>query len=146
LAKDVSTPMFRLTVESIGHIYDAFGQDVTDFVRRERLLGVSNEEIIKRLDASLNNGKDLFGRFKGAIELELDNIVGVTAQAESNGIYTEGAMLTWELDPTVSDHCETCLSNADKAAMAIDKWELVGLPGFGNTICGRYCKCTLVEA
>jgi hypothetical protein len=137
--------MFRLTAENISHIYDAFGQDVTDFVRRERLLGISDKEIIKRLDESLNNGQDLFGRFKGAVELELDNIVGVTSQSESNGIYAEGAILRWELDPTVLEHCADCLRYSAMNGQSLAAWESMGLPGFGNTICGRYCKCTLVE-
>ena len=144
MAKDIATPMFRLTAENIGNIYDAYGQDVTDFVKRSRLLGMSNEEISNRLSDNLTGGKDLFGRFKGALERELDNVVGITAQSESN-IYQAGTMLKWELDPLVEEHCETCIVNATKPVMTIEQWELTGLPGFGNTICGRYCKCTLVE-
>lgn len=135
--------LFQVTASNLASIYDAFDRDVTAEIKRMRELGISDDEIAKRLTENLMNGQDLFRRFKGALELELDKIVGVQAQAESN-IYTPGTVLKWELDPTAREHCDTCLRNEAKEPMAIEEWEALGLPGFGNTECGQFCRCTLV--
>ena len=136
--------MFRLTTQNIARLYDTFSSDVTLAINRMRALGMGNDEIISRLGENLDNGKDLFGTFKGALEKELDQIVGVTAQSESNSIYADGQMLRWELDPTVREHCPDCLRNASLPSRSYADWEAMGLPGFGNTECTDYCKCTLV--
>jgi hypothetical protein len=49
----------------------------------------------------------------------------------------------WELDPTAKDHCEDCLRNSGDGEKSFDEWEKIGLPGYGNTECGIYCRCTL---
>lgn len=140
-----SDVMFRITADNMDALYSAFSDDVVEFIRRERALGIGDDEIFNRLQDNLNNGQDFFGRFKGAMEVELDNIVGVTAQDYSNSIYAPDAMLKWELDPTVVNHCEDCLRNAKDAPRTYQQWEAIGIPGFGNTACSDYCKCTLVR-
>jgi hypothetical protein len=145
LAK-VSEPIFRITAKNISTIYDAFTADVDEYVVRMRTLGVSADEIFRQLGDNLEDRQDLFQRFKGALESEIDNITGVTAQAESNSIYESGAMLKWELDPTVREHCDDCVRNSGDGAKTFEQWSAIGLPGFGNTACLEYCKCTLVRA
>jgi hypothetical protein len=144
LAK-VSEPIFRITAKNISTIYDAFTADVDEYVVRMRTLGVSADEIFRQLGENLEGNQDLFQRLKGALESEIDNITGVTAQAESNSIYEPGAVLKWELDPTVREHCDDCKRNSLDPGKTFEEWETIGLPGFGNTACLEYCKCTLVR-
>jgi hypothetical protein len=136
--------MFRITTRSVGRLYDSFTQDVTGETLRMRALGMDASTIYERLLTNLNDGKDLFGRFKGQLESELDQLVGISAQESSNTIYGKDQMLRWELDPTVIDHCEDCVNNSEMEPQLYEDWESIGLPGFGNTQCGDYCKCTLV--
>lgn len=139
--------IFRLSVEKFDAIFDVFEQDLDAQIKRMRGLGISDEEIFSRISESLNNGMDLFGSAKGAIEKEIDSLVGTTAQIESSGVFESlEDPLKWELDPTVKEHCDDCLANSEADPKTYEEWEQIGLPGFGNTECREYCRCSLTKA
>lgn len=139
--------LFEIWAQGANDAYDALLSDMINQIRAMRIMGISDEEIFNRLELSLNNGMDLFSTFKGKLEGITDDLVNVTANLESNAIYEgKDEMLDWELDPTVAEHCATCLENADKVSRTFDEWQMIGLPGMGNTDCGLYCKCQLVPA
>lgn len=136
--------IFRVSLSQLDEVFTVLEKDITAEIQRMRALGIGDDEIFSRVSDSLNNGVGFSQRFKGGLEREVDTLLGVTAQAESNEILSgvEGALM-WTLDPTVKEHCDTCLENADKPAMSFEKWAELGLPGFGNTDCGQYCRCSL---
>jgi hypothetical protein len=136
--------MFRITASQMENIFTKFEQDVDANIAKMRLTGMSNEQIFDRLTENAKGSMDLFGTFKGAVEKQIDEILGTTAQLESNDFNLE-ENLKWELDPTVIEHCETCLTNADMTPRTFEQWEMIGLPGMGNTDCTIYCKCTLTR-
>lgn len=140
-----TSTLFSLWVEDVSTAYDVLEGDITAQIRRMRSLGISDREIYDRLFASLNNGMDMFQSFKGAIGRSNDTLVNMISQVESNeAIRGESDYWKWELDPTAKDHCDTCKANSLKGEMDFDKWEELGLPGYGSTDCGKYCRCTLV--
>ena len=136
-----TSTLFSIWVEDVSKAYDVLEQDITAQIRRMRTLGMSDAEIYDRLFASLNDGMDMFQTFKGAIGRSNDTLVNMISQVESNETIKEaGEYWEWQLDPTAKDHCESCLRNSEMGVMTFEKWEEMGLPGYGNTECGRYCR------
>lgn len=135
--------ILNISAGELDRAYRALETDIGVEIERMRVLGISDDEIYSRLEASLTNNLGSFGKFKGAIEKEFDIILGETAQVESNQVF-EGTKeeLKWELDPTAQEHCPDCLDNSEEVK-TFDEWSMIGLPGMGNTQCGTYCRCTL---
>lgn len=50
------------------------------------------------------------------------------------------ALLAWELDPAVVNHCADCPALAALPPMPLDQWPTV--PGGGATECGPGCRCS----
>ena len=142
--KQASRSIFNISIDQLENIYGALETDLLAEIQRMRALGIADDEIFRRLQTSLSGGLESFGKFRGAVEKELDIVVGKTAQLESNAVMQEEDKLKWELDPTVEEHCSDCLRNSGSAPKSFDEWADMGLPGMGNTQCGSYCKCTLV--
>lgn len=142
-----TSTLFSIWVQDVSTAYDALEGDIVDQIRRMRILGLSDQEIYDRLFTSLNNDMDMFQTFKGAIGRSNDTLVNMISQIESNeSISGQADYWTWELDPTAKDHCETCKINSLKGELRFDDWVKMGLPGYGNTDCGKYCRCTLTPA
>lgn len=135
--------VFQLWVDKANTAYTLLEDDLIAEIRRMRAMGISDEEIFSRIETSLLNGADMFQRFKGYVEREMDTLLETSAQIESNDGMKEVGDLVWVLDPTAKEHCEDCLRNSEMGAKTFEEWSLIGLPGMGNTECGHYCKCTL---
>lgn len=140
--------MFQIWAKQADTAYDMLLEDMRNEIIRMRALGISDEEIYSRLTLNLNGKLDMFSKFVGNLEGSQDSLFNTLAQIFSNEeIRQDGAMYTWQLDPTITvDHCEDCLRNSKEAPMTYEEWVAIGLPGMGNTECGDYCKCTLMIA
>ena len=139
-----TSTLFSIWVEDVSTAYDVLEQDITAQIRRMRTLGLSDGEIYNRLSASLDGGMDMFQTFKGTIGRSNDTLVNMISQVESNeAIKDQAEKWIWELDPTAEKHCDDCESNSAAGEKTFDEWEQMGLPGYGNTQCGKYCRCTL---
>lgn len=143
-----SQTMFQIWTKQADTAYDMLLEDMRNEIIRMRALGISDEEIYSRLTLNLNGKLDMFSKFVGNLEGSQDSLFNTLAQIFSNEeIRQDGAMYTWQLDPTITvDHCEDCLRNSKEAPMTYEEWVAIGLPGMGNTECGDYCKCTLMIA
>ncbi len=141
---ETEASLFRLFVADASAAYSMMEAEVLSQITRMRLLGIVDDEIMSRLIAEIEQGVGAFGAFKTKISGGVQRLSGQTAQLESNAVF-EGLdeVLVWTLDPTVQEHCDTCLSLSTQAARTFAEWEAVGLPGEGNTNCGNYCKCSL---
>jgi hypothetical protein len=134
-------------MEDAARAYDTLLADARAQVLRMRLQGVDDKEIFERLLTSLNNGKDLFQQYKGWLEGATDKLTNTVAQMEHHAVVAEsGTAFTWELDPTVKEHCPDCLRNSQAEPKSFDAWAELGLPGAGNTVCNGYCHCVLKAA
>jgi hypothetical protein len=140
--RERSDVMFKLWVESAEAAYDQLEQSLEIAISRMKAMGMSNKEILSRLEMNMNHGTDIFGKFEGNIEGQVDHLVGGIAQADSN-TFPDEEMLQWELEPG-AEHCETCLERAAMAPKSFVEWADLGLPGAGNTECDGYCRCTLL--
>jgi hypothetical protein len=139
-----TSTLFTIWVQDVSKAYDALESDMIAQIGRMRALGLSDSEIFTRLSESLESNTDIFSTFKGSVGRGNDTLVNMVSQVESNeSIGDMAEMWIWELDPTAKDHCEDCLANSEKGEMPFSEWSKIGLPGYGNTECGKYCRCTL---
>ena len=138
-----TSTLFSIWVDDVSTAYDKLEQDLINKIETQRLLGLSDKEIFSRLSSDLDNNSDLFSTFKGSLGRSNDSLVNTISQVESNEAIREVAeMWIWELDPTTEKHCDTCLAYGGQRK-TFDQWEEIGLPGYGSTDCGKYCRCTL---
>jgi hypothetical protein len=137
--------VFTVWSDQVETAFDVLESDVTAKITLMRAQGIADAEIFARLSASLNDGMDMFGSFKGKLEKLTDELTSNAAQTTSNN-YDPEEVLVWVLDPEAIEHCGDCLRNADSEAKTWAEWEAIGIPGMGNTECGNYCKCTLDKA
>ena len=143
-AKVKSDRIFSVSLSQTEELFNILEKDIIAEIQRMKSLGIAEDEIFARLSDSLNNGLDFSQRFKGGLGREVDTLLGTTAQIESNEVFSEvKEALAWMLDPSVKEHCDTCLENSEMAAKTYNEWIEIGLPGFGNTDCGQYCRCSL---
>ena len=141
-----TSTLFSIWVDDVSTAYDVLEGDIVKQIKRMKELGISEPEIFKRLTTSLNEDMDMFQSFKGSIGRSNDTLVNMISQVESNEAIKEQADLwIWELDPTAKDHCDTCITYGGQIK-SFDEWEGLGLPGYGSTDCGKYCRCTLIPS
>ena len=126
--------------------YDKFTADLEGQVQTMRSQGLSDTEIMGRLERTLTDEVGVFGPFVGDIEKYADDLSSIIAQTASNSDFDENQKLVWVLDPSAKEHCDDCIANEGIDAMTFAEWEAIGIPGSGNTECGEYCKCTLEVA
>jgi len=137
--------IFTVFAKRAGTIYDTFQANLEDYILRQRALGVSREEIVRRLIADANNGQHIFRELAGDIEKELDISLFQGFQASSNPPDGSGALYHWELDDS-AEHCDSCLYQASRGDLTIDQFPIPSnQETHGETNCETYCKCTLVR-
>lgn len=139
-----TSTLFSIWVDDVSTAYDVLENDIMKQIKAMKAMKMGEQEIYDKLFASLNDGMDMFQTFKGTIGRSNDTLVNMISQVESNETIKEVSDLwIWELDPTAEKHCETCLTYGGQIK-TFDEWESLGLPGYGATDCGKYCRCTLL--
>jgi hypothetical protein len=124
--------------------YDILIDDVRNMIAKMRAEGIADKQIVTILKDRMGNTVEEFRTFKGWVEGATDKMIYSASQDESND-YEQEQKLTWVLDPSVTEHCDTCLEREGYEPMTFAEWEAIGLPGAGTTDCDGYCKCTLTE-
>jgi hypothetical protein len=143
-AKKIQTS-FSVWQDKFDKAYDKFVADLDGMVTTMRTQGISEADILARIETMISEGSDVFGAFSGDVEKYADDLVSGVAQTSSND-YDSEELLAWVLDPDAKDHCDDCISNEGTEPQTFAEWEVTGLPGAGNTECAEYCKCTLEVA
>lgn len=118
-----------------------------EFIRVQRLAGLSSAQIETILFDDLLNSGRIFGEFKRALGIntsgkmnELANIAEF-AEITDGESETELRWLTTEGDHVCPD-CEPRHGEVDTFA----NWMVRGLPKSGWSVCRHYCQCTLAPA
>ena len=145
------------TVEIASNIFELFSKqldthltslldDLKNQIETMLAHGMDSNVIQQKLENDLTNRTGVFASLKGNIGSAIDSTFGVAATRIADDSVSElSDKFAWTLDPTVKEHCDTCLER-DGQTNSYQDWTTLGLPGSGVTDCGVYCHCTLMPA
>lgn len=125
---------------------NAFDDYIRDIKLRANELvssGVTDPEEIRKIlyDDIINNTGE-FKKLSGSLGTVIDAGLYQVSNASSNvPIKALSDQFEWVLDKA-AENCDTCIKNSTQIH-TFGEWEQIGLPGYGRTICGKYCKCIL---
>ena len=143
LQTNIMANLFRLSQTDVQNQYQTLINDLDSEIKSYRLMRMSDEAIYKALMADFENEVGVFGRFKGRLEGIMDGLVVQTTQQEQISVNPFGDQYDWTLDPTVEEHCISCVERSQMGPKDMLYWVSIGIPGSGATICGDYCMCVL---
>ena len=128
-----------LLLVALGLSYDirVFNDRLTQEIQRLRRNGVSEQSIIRTLQADLTNQGRIFGELRNAINR---GVTGGINQAFRR--YGEmGGKLKWiAISKNICPDCKERAGQVD----TWEGWEARGMPGSGFSVCKEYCYCQLV--
>jgi hypothetical protein len=121
-----------------------FSADINIFKANAKIAGFSDKEILSQLVIA---GRDKTGFAQGfAKRVKSINVAAERREKSSSEIdeYRKTALENelWVWVTVSVKPCPDCMERAGKV-LPIDRWEKMGLPGSGRTICGRFCRCKL---
>ncbi len=145
LQSSILANLFRLSQKRLEEQYQTMLNDLDNEIAGYKLMGMDEKTIYETLMSDFEQEKGVFGRFKGAIEGAMDEVVVRTTQFEQVSDNPPEQLYRWLLDPTVEKHCDDCLDRESMGALTMLEWGKLGIPGSGVTECGDYCKCMLDE-
>ena len=122
-----------------GLSYDAriFSERLGQEIRRLNESGISEQSIIRSLDADLRGSGRIFGELRNSIKRGI--VGGINQAFRRNG--RMGEKLRWI---AVSKNlCSDCASRAGDID-TWDGWMSRGMPGSGWSLCKEFCYCQLV--
>ena len=126
--------MFDIFINDAERALDDAIADIQSQAERMRALGMTNEQIVQRLQFELDGESAAFGSFRSAINKSFQDVTNGTAQMESNDAMKGVAdNFEWILDPG-AEHCESCIENSEKGPQTFEYWESIGTlePGTRN--------------
>lgn len=134
--------LFNLWAREADAAYERLERELLASIESMRINGVSDKAIFQQLSSDLESRGDVFSKFSGELQGKVDDLLNQTAQLSAvEGL--DGESFIWVLDPTVQEHCSTCLDNSQAGSHPFEFWADNGLPGMGTTECGIYCRCSL---
>ncbi len=113
-------------------------------IRQARVGGMDLAEIERMLLEDLRTGGQLFGDFRANFKSQMRYSVEEVARGEIFEKHKDVERWTWV---AVRDGklCPDC-GNRHGKTQTLAQWRSDGLPGAGNTICQRACRCMLSPA
>ena len=119
--------------------------DIAIFKQNAKIAGFNNKEILSQL---VMEGKDKTGVAQAFAKKSKQVAVDAVRRERSAAEIEEYRKVAranekWEWINISTKPCPDCDARGGRV-MTIDRWERMGFPGAGRTICGRACKCRLI--
>jgi hypothetical protein len=119
--------------------------DIEIFKKNARIAGFTNKEILAQL---VKLGRDKEGVVQAFSKRVKSNTVAAVRRERTSAEIDEYRKVAklgelWQWIAISSKPCGDCSWRAGKV-LTISRWEKMGLPGSGRTICGRFCRCKLM--
>ena len=124
--------------------FSAMKADIGIFIQRGRLEGFTDKELLKQL---VQAGHEQTG-FIQAFTKKAQKLDATIARREETrrefDEYRKAAQPgeEWEWVTISTKPCPDCQARAG-TILPLTKWEQIGLPGDGRTVCGQNCMCKL---
>ena len=131
-----------------GLLAEAQKQTLTleQLINKMKLSGMSIAEIKSVLLTDLTEGGQIFGDFRKQFKATVKGGLEDTARGAVKNIIGDDVELWDWLGITDGKICPVCLKRHNMEPMKYEKWQTIGLPGSGVTLCGKNCRCVLVPA
>ncbi len=143
LQSSILANLFRISQKRLDEQYQTMIDDLDNEIAGYRAMKMDEKAIYDILMSDFEQEKGVFGRFKGAIEGDMDELVVRTTQSEQVASNPPEQTYVWLLDPTVEQHCDDCIDRESRGALTMLEWSKLGIPGSGATECSDYCRCLL---
>jgi len=124
-----------------------FKADIKLFIKNAQIAGFKEKEILAQLVKAADDGNGLVQGF--AKRVKSVTVASVRREKEAASIdeyrkvTPEDELWVWVTISTKP--CPDCQERAGKV-LPIDRWEIIGIPGAGRTICGKFCLCKIIPA
>ena len=114
---------------------------IQEYISMRQLSETSDSIILAELLDDLNNNGRIFGEFRNAVTATAQgNLRRVSdiGQFTENGVEIEYVWITVQDDKV----CPDCAPRHRRKEKWV-KWEVLGLPATGWSVCRSHCRCTL---
>jgi hypothetical protein len=119
--------------------------DIDIYKMNAKIAGFTDQAILEQLVTAGKDGVGITAQFEKASEKMAVAAARREAQSKSFDEYRQeaGADEEWEWITISGKPCPDCIERGGKV-LPLDRWQDLGLPGDGRTICGSYCMCELI--
>lgn len=144
-SNSASKARLKLELMKLGKEKGILSADIAIFKSEAKLAGFTDKQALRQLVIA---GKDKTGIVQGfAKRIKQINVAAVRREKSAAEIaqYKKSAKPNepFQWITISSKPCPDCEARAGKV-MLLPRWEQMGLPGAGRTVCGAHCKCKLI--
>lgn len=123
---------------------DRFALTLEEYIDGQLLAGVDPDQLAEDLLNDLTGNGRLFGEFRNAIRATASG--GLNRLRDAGEFAELGVISTYRWVAVLINTCPDCIERHNMEARTWEKWEEIGLPRTGNTVCRQRCRCMLVPA
>lgn len=135
--------IFTSFIEKANNIYNYQANNLRIYIKQQRKLGFTVKEIFDKINYDYKHNTGVYRDYTGQLEKEITAAINLTFNSEAND-YKDDGLYVWELDPA-AEHCDSCMYQASRGALPIDRFPIPGTQETRGTNCESYCKCTLIK-
>ncbi len=121
---------------------DIFTARIKSEIRRLRQANIGDAEIIRILGDDLSNRGRIFGEFANNIRRGIVSGIMQGARVGQDNIYGDRLKFRW-VSVGSSRICSDCEARIGQIE-TWEKWESLGLPATGFSLCKEFCYCQLM--
>jgi len=118
---------------------------LSQFIKRAKASGMVDKEIENMLFNDLEKGGQIFGDFRKQLKGSMKAGIEQAGRGAIRDEFADVQLWDW-LGINDSHICSDCLARHNMPAQSWEKWQAMGLPGSGATICGKNDRCVMVPA
>jgi len=122
-----------------------FKADIKIFMANARLAGYTDKQILGQLVQAAGDKVGIIDGFSKRVKSVTEAAVRREKSAREIEEYEKEALPNeeWVWITISASPCPDCQERAAKI-LPMSRWEAIGVPGAGRTICGKFCRCKLV--
>jgi len=127
--------------------FSVLKNDIKIFKLNARSAGFTKKEMLAQLVRSANDKAGIVQGFAKRVKKTADAVVRRERSAREIDEFKKSALPgeEWVWVTVSSKPCPDCEARAG-AQLTIDRWQQLGVPGSGRTICRQYCMCKLMPS
>ena len=132
------------TTKRLSDSIKSFIREIDTEIGQLRESGISNAEISKIIKSDFDTRGRIFGRFLNSVKRGIVSGAMFANRSGQDSVYGDSLRFKWVSvgSPRICVDCKGRIG----VIKTWNKWESVGLPSSGFSVCKEYCYCQLVPA